>query len=540
MTGAWRLGAALLLALPLTLQPAASAAQVPPGAVFVVLPFENPRADSRLDWLREGVALLIAEVLDASDVQVVPRAERVLAYDRLQLPVAATLSRASAIKVGQTVGATAVVVGRVELDGDQLLVAARLVQLDAGRLRPEMVVRGPVGDLFATVARVAAALSDKPAPPAGWQSPPTLGAFELFAKGLSADSATSKRTLLEQALKAAPGYDAARLALWELHTEQGEHQRALDAVSGIKPSAPLGREGRFAGAMSLLRLKRDDEAFGLLRTMQSDTPLAAVANAVGVVQLRRGSTPQTGRATYYFNQATELDPADGDYFFNLGYAYWLERDANGAVYWLREAVRRDPADGDAHFVLSAALQQIGASTEAARERELANRLSSRYAAWETRAASGGELVPRGLERLRERLDRPAARMDTLVTSAGQRDQTALAVFHLDAARRAFEREADREATQELRRALYLSPYLADAHLLLGRILLRGGRPDDAVQALKIAIWSEETAAAHVALGEAYLEAGNVPLARAAADRALTLEPKSAPAAAFKARIPATR
>jgi TolB-like protein len=163
MTGSWRLGAALLLALPLTLQPAASAAQVPPGAVFVVLPFENPRADSRLDWLREGVALLIAEVLDASDVQVVPRAERVLAYDRLQLPVAATLSRASAIKVGQTVGATAVVVGRVELDGDQLLVAARLVQLDAGRLRPEMVVRGPVGDLFATVARVAAALSDKPA-----------------------------------------------------------------------------------------------------------------------------------------------------------------------------------------------------------------------------------------------------------------------------------------------------------------------------------------------------------------------------------------
>ena len=176
---------------------------------------------------------------------------------------------------------------------------------------------------------------------------------------------------------------------------------------------------------------------------------------------------------------------------------------------------------------SAALQQTGAKTEAARERELANRLSSRYAAWQTRAASGGELIPRGLERLHERLDRPAARMDMVVASAGQRDQTALAVFHLDAARRAFEREADREATQELRRALYLSPYLADAHLLQARILLRGGRAEDAVQALKIAIWSEETAAAQVALGEAYLEMENLPLARAAADRALALEPKSA-------------
>jgi predicted Zn-dependent protease/TolB-like protein len=529
-----------LLAWHLMLWPVSATAQVSTGSVVVVLPFENPRADPRLDWLREGVALLIAEVLDAGDVQVVPREERVLAYERLQLPLAATLSRASTIRVGQTVGATAVIVGRVALDGDELSVAARVVQLDAGRLRPESVVGGPMQDLFATVARVAMSLTDKPDAPARWQAPPSLGAFELYAKGLTAESASARRTLLEQVLKAAPGYDAARMELWELHTAQGEHQRALDAVSGIKPGSPLGREGRFASAMSLLRLKRDDEAFSTLRAMQSDTPLAAVANAVGVVQLRRGSTAQTGRATYYFNQATELDPADGDYFFNLGYAYWLEKDANGAAYWLREAVRRDPGDGDAHFVLSAALQQAGATTEAARERELAHRLSSRYATWETRAAAGGELIPKGLERLHERLDRPAARMDMVVTSAGQRDQSALAVFHLEAARRAFERDADREATQELRRALYLSPYLADAHLLLGRILLRGGRAEDAVQALKIAIWSEETAAAQVALGEAYLEMENPALARAAAERALVLDPRSAAAAALRARIPPPR
>ena len=97
MTTAWRKGGAMLLALQLMLLPSAAAAQVSPGAVFVVLPFENPGADSRLDWLREGVALLIADVLDAGDLQVVPRDERVLAYDRLQLPVAASLSRASTI-----------------------------------------------------------------------------------------------------------------------------------------------------------------------------------------------------------------------------------------------------------------------------------------------------------------------------------------------------------------------------------------------------------------------------------------------------------
>ena len=129
---------------------------------------------------------------------------------------------------------------------------------------------------------------------------------------------------------------------------------------------------------------------------------------------------------------------NADYFFNLGYAYWSEKDAGRRVYWLREAVRRDPTDGEAHFVLSAALQQTGAVAEAARERELARSLSSRYAQWESRAAGGGELIPRGLERLHERLDEPAARVDTIITSSGQRDQAALATFHLDAGRRAFE------------------------------------------------------------------------------------------------------
>jgi hypothetical protein len=86
----------------------------------------------------------------------------------------------------------------------------------------------------------------------------------------------------------------------------------------------------------------------------------------------------------------------------------------------------------------------------------------------------------------------------MITTAGQRDQENLATFHLDAGRRAFEREADREAIQELRRALYLSPYLAEAHLLLGRLYPARRPSGGGVEALKIALWSEETVAAHSA------------------------------------------
>ena len=88
----------------------------------------------------------------------------------------------------------------------------------------------------------------------------------------------------------------------------------------------------------------------------------------------------------------------------------------------------------------------------------------------------------------------------------------------------FEGEQDREAMMELRRAVFLSPYEADAHLLIGRIHLRAGRPREAVDALKISIWSRDTAAAHVALAEAYLRLKDVPGARTHVQKALQLDP----------------
>ena len=531
----------LLLAALLAGVPEAAFAQLPRGAVIVVLPFENPQAIPRLLWLREGVATLLSDAIDAAGFETVGRDERVAAFERLQLPVAATLSRASTVKVGQAVGATGVVVGRIELEANQLVVTARMVRLDSGRLMSDVTERAPLPDLFGLVARVAGELVGTGGAVSGWQPPPSVAAFELYSQGLVAESPTAERAFFEQALKAAPDYDAVRLALWQFHTEQGEHQRALDVVNAVRSGSHLEREGRFAAAMSLMRLKRDEEAFGVLRTMQSSAPLAVVANAIGVVQLRRGAPPQSGRATYFFNQATELDPGEADYFFNLGYAYWLEKDANAAAYWLREAVRRDPADGDAHFVLAAALQQTGATAEAGRERELARQLSSRYAQWEARAAAGGELIPRGLERLHEQLDAPSARVDTMITSSGQRDQAALAAFHLDAGRRAFEREQDsRSGAGTAPRALSVAlsrrgppaagPSLSERRATKQRRCRRSRLRSGASPVRgRMPRWARRT-----------WPCENTAAARAELDRALALDPRSPDAARLKGLLPPLR
>lgn len=530
--------AIVVLAAASLMWPVASFAQVPPGAALLVLPFDNPKQEPRLAWMREGAAVLLTDLLAAGGERVINREERLRAFDRLELPAGAGLSRASSIKVGQVVAAGVVVIGALELNGDQLVARGRVVRLDTGRLLPEVHASGALVDVFGIFGRLAHLIRGvSGAPPAAPTDrlPPSMQVFELYIKGLVAEAPATAIAFLEQALKAAPLFDPARLAIWDLRTEATEHQRALDALAGVRAESRYSREARFRRALSLLSLKRFDDALLTLRGLQSEERSAAVTNAIGVAELRRTATPVPGRATYYFSQASEIDPADGNLFFNLGYAYWIDRDARAAIYWLREAVRRNPADGDAHFILGTALHQTGATAEAARERELASRLSSKYMGWEAKAA-GGDPVPRGLERLAEELTPSASRVDTILTSAGQRDNDALAAFHLDAGRRAYQREADREAIQELRRALYLSPYLAEAHLLLGRLYLRGGRAEEAVEALKIALWSDETVATHLALAEAYLVVQDTASARTEVDRALALDPQSAEARALKAKI----
>jgi predicted Zn-dependent protease len=277
-------------------------------------------------------------------------------------------------------------------------------------------------------------------------------------------------------------------------------------------------------------LSRYDDAYATYRALADERPDASVLNNLGVVQLRRGGTTQAGLPSYYFTQATEADPGESDYFFNLGYAYWLDRDPGAAVYWLREAVRRNPADGDAHFVLGAALSASGNQAQASRERELARRLSSTYEEWEKRPA---DEVLKGLERVKTDGDqRRAGGIDDLLESGSQRDQRELARFYVDRGRRMFLEERDTDALSELNRALFLSPYEADAHLLIGRIHLRGGRPQDAVDALKISIWSAESAEAHVALAQAYLDTKDQTAAHEEARRAVALDPSSTEARAL--------
>ena len=525
-----------VVAIVVSVSEAAEAQRVATGRLLAA-PFETTR-DPRAWWLGEGVALLLADDLNALGADVILRDERVRAFDRLQLPPQAALARGTVIKIGQLVGATTVVTGRVDLVDRTLTVHVQSLRIDTGRISLEFDERGRLDDLLAIVERAARRLV-----PAGAaatrleEARPSLPAFEQFVKGLLAETPAAQVGHLEKALSLSPGFDRARLALGRAHAVTGEWTKARDAVLAVSAGSPYGARAQFEAAVAEIGLKRYDDAFARLKALGYQTGAPEVFNNLGVIQLRRGATAKSGRSTYFFNMAFEADSAQPDYAFNLGYAYWKEQDYPAAVYWLRETVRREPGDSDAHFVMGAALEATGAATEAGRERELARRLSAAYE--EQGGTAQPAAVPPGLERLRPYLDPPGARRtESALMATEQRGQRELVSFHLERGRRFFERDSDRDALTELQRAVYLSPYQAEAHLLIGRIHLRTGRIPEAVAAFKIALWSEESAVGHAALGEAYLQARNPAMARLEAERALALAPGLPEALALLERLKA--
>jgi tetratricopeptide (TPR) repeat protein len=471
----------------------------PAGAAerLLVVPLENNRGEPSIYWLSEASAILLADNLNALGVSALTRPERVRAFETLHLPPSATLTRATLIRVGELAGATEVVVGTIERQAQELIVRARTIRLDNGRLNPEVVERGALADLFGIFERVARKLVGRPAEGPALESRPPLVAFENYVKGLVAESPAAQERYLQRAVELYKADARAWLALWEVWTEAGQHDKALQAARTVPAGSPLARRARFRAGLSELELGRHADAFATFKALDAERAAPELRNNLGIIQLRRGGTAETGRSTWFFSLAADADKDDPDYCFNLGYAYALENDPAAAVYWLREAVRRDPADGDAHLVLGAVLEARGAGVEAARERELARQLSSKY------NDASGPAILRGLERVKTTIDLPRAqRVESTIATPAERDQRELAAFHLDRGRRLFEERRDREALSELQRSIYLSPYQAQAQLLVGRIHLRNGRVREAIDVLTVSIWIEDTPAARDALAEA--------------------------------------
>ena len=102
-----------------------------PGRLLLVLPFANDSDQPNLDWISQAVPEILNQRLASAGFMPISRDDRLYALDHLGLPATFQPSRASAIRLAQTLDADYIIVGSFSTNGARFQAKAQILKMDA-------------------------------------------------------------------------------------------------------------------------------------------------------------------------------------------------------------------------------------------------------------------------------------------------------------------------------------------------------------------------------------------------------------------------
>lgn len=534
-------------------QPARTS-QASQQGIYLVFPFESVGTSPRFDWLSEGLEELTIQSLSAAGEQVYSHEGRTAELDRSGLPPNAKLSRASMLRIAQNLDADYVVLGKFTSDGQNLSMEAQILRVNPTRLLPVVRETGPLNSLiYLHLHLIWRLLSGNEHAYSGSlqefsknQRPLRLDAFEHFVRGLMATDDDARLRDLREAARLEPDWPDPDYAIGDAYYAQRDCDSALTWFAKVPKSNERYMEAVFATGVCRLLLNQADKAEevftslqGALRnSMVSGADLPEVLNNLALASARQGNT---AAAVADLRRATQLDPDEDDYPFNLGLLALDKNDYAGAADFFREASGRQPDKAENRAMLILALEKAGKLTEADEERENAKETFGPDALPAELLDAKQDALAK-LERIRTDLDTTALQLEiaSAGTSAntGSGDVTAADTSAGRVRRGRQELSAGRvdAAEAEFRAALASDSGSASAHNGLAEVYRRRGKLDDCVAELQTSLKIRDSAAVHTTLARVYLEQKKVALAKAEAESALKLAPKYADAKELLERL----
>ncbi len=324
------------------------------GRILLVLPFDNRTGQPSLEWIREAAAEILSSRLASAGFAPMGRTERIYALDHLGLPHGFHPSRASSIKLAETLDADSIVVGSYVTDGANIVAEAQLVDVPHLRMSKPITVRGDMREMITVFDSLAWQLTRQIDPSfnvseetfvaAG--SGLRLDAFEQYIRGITEPDQQERLRHLNQSVLLSPKFSPAWMALGREEYADQKYEQAAEAFAkaggeGVNTDEAL--EASFYRGLSLLfsgDYAHAEEAFARVARV---LPLAEVLNNQGVALARQGKN-----GTPLFRQAVAADPSGADYHFSL--AVSLKRhggyDAE-ALTELAQCLRLRPNDSEA-------------------------------------------------------------------------------------------------------------------------------------------------------------------------------------------------
>ncbi len=493
------------------------------GRVVLVLPFSNRSGQSNLDWVGDSFPDTLSERLSSSGFLTIAREDRLYALDHLGLPAGFKPSRATTIRIAQTLDADFVIVGNFTTQGSRINVQAQILRVNELRLSPPLADSSDLSRLFDVENALAWKVAKEIDPHFSVAQQAFLSAsagvklssFENYIRGTDAVSPQERIKRLQAAVGDTPTYYAAVLALGKALYTQREYDRAAAALAKIPPSDRRALEAQFYIGLARVNTAKYAEAEAAFTFVALRLPLPEVINNQGVASSRQGHD-----AAALFQRAVTADPNDADYHYNLAVALLRRGDTAGAQREAAAALKLRPSDTEIQ--------------------ELRDRLASgRVTLASAKADTPGDASFAPLERIRRTYSEASFRQ-----AAFQLDQLRdLRLATLKPAERVaqyIQQGRDYlgqgllpEAEKEFQAALSADPSSFTAHTGLAQVREQSGNAAQAREEAETSLKLHPNAAAYLVLARIELSSNQLAASASDVGNALRLEPKNTAALGMK-------
>jgi tetratricopeptide (TPR) repeat protein len=345
--------------------------------------FENQTGDRNLDWIGEGLSVLIAERLTAQpQLYVFGLDERMAEYDKLAIPDTVSVSRATALKIAWDMGADAIITGKISGTHDDFRIEAKVLDLTEGNSDFDVNALGKLDDVISMAANLSSQLAkglvpgaDVPESDYAARPPIPRSAFEAYVRGVFASDPQRRTDLLKDAIRLHPQYTAAIYQLGQVYYLDSNYKSSSDLLEKISAAAPEYPQARFMLAMNYYHLGD----FAKAATIHSSLPTNYdVLVDLGAALAGKGDPVAAESA---WRHALLVNASGSEASFNLAYLAFTRGEMETAVSRLNEFLRSHGRDAEALYLLGQAFERLGRNAESQRIIGQATRQSPRLEKW---------------------------------------------------------------------------------------------------------------------------------------------------------------
>jgi len=484
------------------------------GRLLLVLPFENKSGVANIDWMGEAFPDVLNRRLNSAGFLTISRGDRLYAFDHLGLPLSLHPSRATAIRIAQTLDADYVLFGSYTLGANQITATAEVLDVTGLKLDAPLEQQGDMARLPDMINHLAWKVTRQIDPTYAVEESTFVAAdrklpsdaFADYIQGLVADAPPQRVQDLRDAVRLDPNFAPAWLALGRAYFANQDYEQAAATLGHLSKNDPNALEADFYRGLACFytgNYRVAEDAFAFVSTR---LPLPEVVNNQGVAASRRGKD-----AGALFQQAVTADPRDPDYHFNLAVALAHRNDTAGALREVDETLKLRPGDQEAQ-AFAAQLKsgdppQVNPDPGKAvtDEQGPLERIKRSYSEAGFRQAA---FEMEQMQQMRLASMPPAQRAAELVKDGDQFFQRGLVL----------------EAEREYRDALAADPQSALAHAGLAAVRERDGDPEAARQEAHASIQIQPNVPAYLVLARMDLEANQLDAAAGEVSDALKVDP----------------